>query len=475
MPPGAPARTADPGRAQVPVLRWDRCTDPPSPGFQCATARVPLDYDAPGGPAIGIAVIRHPATQPWHRLGSLFINYGGPGDAGAEVLPPSYHVIPAGLRQRFDIVSFNPRGVGKSTAVRCFPTAAAENKFLASLPEGFPAGKAQTYRWMTGFATLGRLCQQRAGGLLRHISTADVARDMDLLRQAVGDPVLNYLGMSYGTYLGATYANLFPGSAGALVLDGALAPTTWARPRQVGRLPLSTFMRVGQDMGMKATLGQFLDLCGRARTRHCRFSAGTPHATRAKYAALLLRLRRHRVTVRGVTVTYASLVAKVGGALFFTSQWPGLAATLEATWHASAQPTAASPSASRMAYPPPAPFGSGLPATGGYPGKEQTFAIYCADSPNPRHPANYAAEAAFGYARSGAFGPLVAWRDEACATWPATDAHGYYGPWNHWTLHPILVVGTTYDPSTPYAGAVGATHELARARLLTVSGYGHTG
>jgi pimeloyl-ACP methyl ester carboxylesterase len=113
-------------------------------------------------------------------------------------------------------------------------------------------------------------------------------------------------------------------------------------------------------------------------------------------------------------------------------------------------------------------------ASSPYAGVEQTYAILCADSPNPRDPASYPAQAAFGYARSGGFGPDTAWLSEPCATWPATDAAGYYGPWDRRTANPVLVVGNTYDPATPYQDSLIMAAELARARLLTVAGYGHT-
>lgn len=459
----APARTATAVSPPVPVLRWHTCAGPAGrQGFQCATARVPLDYTDPTGRTIAIAVIRHRATGPGPRLGSLFINYGGPGGQGVADLPPTYHLVPARLRQRFDIVSFDPRGTGLSTAVRCFRSGADEDRLFAGLPAGFPVGPAQTRRWIATFATLGRLCQQRVGWLLPHLATADAARDMDLLRRAAGDPGLNYLGLSYGTYLGATYANLFPGRVRALVLDGAITPTDWARPRRAGGVPLSTLLRTGQDLGMRATLGQFLSLCGRAGPRRCAFSAGTPLATRAKYVTLLRRLRRRPIG----TLTYAGLVHHVGSELyavfpvaaFHRQGWANLARLLQSAWRASGH----------------RPVTGWRAATSGYPWEEQQTAILCADSPNPRAPASYPIQGAFASGRAGAFGPDVTWISEPCATWPARDAHGYYGPWNHPTARPVLVVGNSYDPGTPYPGALGLTRELARARLLTLDGYGHT-
>ena len=169
---------------------------------------MPLDYRHPGGGKIDLAVIRRRATDPAHRLGSLFFNPGGPGGPGTVVLPFAYRLFPAAVRARFDIVSFDPRGVGASTAARCFPSAAAETRLLAQVPNGFPVGAAEETDWHAGFAGMDAICAKRNDPVLSHMSTADVARDLDLLRQAVGDRALNYLGVSYGTLLGATYANL---------------------------------------------------------------------------------------------------------------------------------------------------------------------------------------------------------------------------------------------------------------------------
>jgi pimeloyl-ACP methyl ester carboxylesterase len=217
----APASLAAPGplgaprplggtASPVPVLEWAACYG----SFQCATARVPLDYRHPDGAKISIAVIRHLATDPAHRLGSLFVNGGGPS-AQVDGLVASYQAIPAALRASYDIITFDPRGFGASTPIQCFPTMAAENALLAEAPDvPYPVSAQQISMNDRTWAAFDAQCARSAGPLLYHDSTADVARDMDLLRQAVGAPVLNYVGLSYGTLLGATYANLYPARPG---------------------------------------------------------------------------------------------------------------------------------------------------------------------------------------------------------------------------------------------------------------------
>jgi pimeloyl-ACP methyl ester carboxylesterase len=239
--------TAQTATAAVPTLTWRPCASASEAGFQCATVRgVPLDYGDPSGATIELAAIRHRATGPAHRLGSLLFNPGGPGDAGTQDLPTWYGLFPAELRARFDIVSWDPRGIGDSTAVQCFPTMDAEGQFLANAPIGFPVGAAETSAWIRTFAGFGRRCGKRNGNLLAHVSTADSARDLDLLRRVVRSPRLNYLGVSYGTLLGATYANLFPRRIRAMTLDGNVDPVAWSRRGTEE----STSLRLGGGPGL---------------------------------------------------------------------------------------------------------------------------------------------------------------------------------------------------------------------------------
>jgi pimeloyl-ACP methyl ester carboxylesterase len=435
----------------APVLRWHACDN----GFQCATARVPLDYQDPNGATISIAVIRHLATDPARRLGSLFFNSGGP----AEQIDPflaSYPEIPAELRARYDVVSFDPRGFGFSTAISCFPTLAAEQKFLAGEPL-FPVGRQQDLAWEKTTARFDALCASRGGPLIAHDSTADVARDMNLLRQAVGDPVLNYLGQSYGTGLGAVYANLFPATVGHLVLDGNLNPVAWTHGTG-----LPAHMREGTDISDAQTMQAFLDLCGKTSVTACAFSAGTPAATSAKFEVLSRRLLQQPITIGSPAQTWTYADVYTAFPEYDISAWPADAALLQQLWAASAPGTR--PPASSGASPVPPP-----------PSIEQIVAVGCADSDDPRDPADYAAAARLGEMRAGGFGLMAAWEDEFCAAWPQVAGQDRYsGPWNRWTANPILLIGNTVDPATPYSGSVAMSHDLARARLLTVKGYGHT-
>ncbi|MFD8420328.1 alpha/beta hydrolase [Streptomyces sp. NPDC059466] len=453
---------ADPAPADVPFppapaprLDWKPCVE--GPEYDCAIAKVPLDYLDPGRRTIELAVVRRKATGPGRRAGTLFFNPGGPGGPGTVQMPQNYGSFPREIRERFDIVSWDPRGVGNSTAVNCFPTTEEAVAWAAGKPVGLPVGEQQRAAWIAAFADLGRRCERRDPELLRHVSTADTARDLDQLRQVVGDPQLTYLGVSYGTFLGATYANLFPGKVRAMVLDSNIDPQAWTNHASDAEPRLTPFLRMGTDVGAAATLDQFLTLCGSASTAACAFSAGGARATRDKFDELMRRLRQRPVG----DWTYGRTVADVVSSLYVVHPgWTDLAARLQDLWQGRL-PQSAAPS--------PAP-----PVPVPYTGTEQAAAILCSDSPTPRDPGVYHALEEAAALRAGDAGRFWTWGAEPCATWPVVAADRYRGPWNEPTAHPVLVVGTTYDPATPYTGSQAMARDLASARLLTNHGYGHT-
>jgi pimeloyl-ACP methyl ester carboxylesterase len=466
----------------VPVLDWQPCAAPSQHGFECATAQVPLDYGDPQGATIDLAVIRHPATDPAQRLGALFFSAGGPAGAGTVVLPQLLNGFPATLRARFDLVSWDPRGVGASTAVQCFTTRADEEAFFAGVPfEEFPVSRAEERAWIRRYAAFGQVCRERNGDLLAHVSTAESAKDLDLLRQAVGEPQLNYFGPSYGTFLGATYANLFPDRVRAMVLDGNADPVAWVS-RGEGRPFLSSFLRQGSDKASAQGLDAFLDLCGQVATAQCAFSAGSAAATQEKWTALLQRPREQSVTLGTPprTFTYARLATTMGerGGTFSYPRWTETAALLQSLW-TSSEPSGAptEPTAAASLRTTGRESAGQRPSAGAearYAGPEQALAIICGESPNPRHPGAFRALAALTYARAGDVGLRWSWVVEPCTSWPATATDRYTGPWDQPTANPILVINNIFDPSTPYEGAVAVARALARARLLPVAGYGHS-
>jgi pimeloyl-ACP methyl ester carboxylesterase len=473
-----------------PELDWQRCTDPTQQGLICATAQVPLNYNHPHRRKIHLAVVKHPAADPEGRVGTLFFNPGGPAESISDFPTFLNRFFPEQVKNRFDIVTWDPRGTGESTAVQCFDSKKAEERFLKRVGEpasSFPVGRSEKDSWIRTYRRFDRRCGERNRSLLRHVSSAESARDLNLLRRAVGERRLNYWGISYGTFLGATYANLFPTQVRAVILDGDLNPRAWVhRQLRANRGEfLDTWLRQHSDQGAAKTLGAFLDLCGSANTAHCAFSAGSAAKTRAKFDRLLARLRRNPASAN---VTYAQLASKSVSALYYTfatgpdgnevDLWSGWAQMLQQVWKTGElnRPLTSPAAPSLSALAPgarPAATGTGAGARERYAGIEQQLAIVCAESPNPR-PGAYRSLDRFAYDRSGPAGSFWLWSSEPCASWPATAPDRYSGPWDRRTANPILVIGNTHDPATPYRGAKAMSRLLARARLLTVEGYGHT-
>jgi pimeloyl-ACP methyl ester carboxylesterase len=277
------------------------------------------------------------------------------------------------------------------------------------------------------------------------------------------------MGVSYGTFLGATYANLFPGKVKAMIVDGNIDPVAWTHSQR----DLSTFLRQGSDIGSATALKGFLDRCGRATAARCAFAAGSPAGTHAKLNTLFERLRKHPVTIGSPAqaITYATAVNTLVGSLYTTEPsavapgWSASAKLLQQLWeattpgHATAEPHTAA---------------SSVPSEDGYNGEEQGLGVACSESPNPRDPKTHRDLAVLAASRSGDVGRRWAWLAAPCASWPGTDRDRYAGPWNRRTEHPILVIGTKGDPATPYKSSVAMSRDLADARLLTVDGYGHT-
>jgi pimeloyl-ACP methyl ester carboxylesterase len=458
-------------------------------GFTCATVSVPLDYADPHGATIHLALVKHAASDPTHRIGTLFANPGGPGGQGLTQIPGWIDFFPQALKTRFDIVSWDPRGVGFSTAVQCFDSPDAEGEFLGDNGD-FPRTVAQQPAYIKTWAEFGKRCAARNGMLLAHVSTGDSARDLDRLRQLVGEPKLRYIGLSYGTILGATYANLFPDRVRALVLDGNIAPSNW-RATPPSDPSHSISMRIGTDALTAKALDIFLTMCGNAGTNRCAFSAGTAAATHAKFLALSARLQTGPVYLGARAFSYSDFLAQIPEGLLLAfphpnervpSQavqgWVGLAKGLETVWEARAAapptPDAAASSTPAASATPATEASASAPAVVSYVGPEQALSIECGDVPVPPSSA-FPALAMSVEKREGPVGVSIVWGDAVCATWPVQKAPGIYtGPFNRKTAAPILVVGNTTDPSTPYENSVGMAKELADARLLTVYGYGHT-
>jgi pimeloyl-ACP methyl ester carboxylesterase len=448
---GSPAGPPVQSDAPVPVLSWAGCGT--AARVQCATAALPMDYDQPQGAQVQIAVARVPATNPAQRIGSLFFNFGGPGAPAVDYLQAAGAGVLSALNARFDIVAFDPRGVGQSVpSIDC--RVDQETQGLLPRPAPTPidldsaALVAHAQRYVDS-------CLANNGEILRHVSTANVARDMDALRAALGDERLSYLGFSYGTFLGATYAALFPDRYRALVLDGPVDPGQWIHdPVALSSTQLVAFERA---------LDRFLAACAADQTACSGFGGSDPStaydALLASAAATPIPAPRYTEDPRPVT---ADDIRNVTLQLLYAKQlWGVLGAALAQA--ASGDASLIRAVVDLIIFP------------AGDPGLDRSFAIAGSEQQWPRDADAYLERGAREWADFPHFWSHFAYAEIPFALWPIRDEDAYGGPFTVDPSSPTpLVIGTTYDPATPYSWAAGLVRALGNARLLTMEGDGHT-
>jgi pimeloyl-ACP methyl ester carboxylesterase len=406
---------------------------------------------------IELAVIRHLASKPGQRIGSMFANPGGPGDSGVGLVRGDPEGLDAWGEGRFDVVSWDPRGTNRSTRVRCFRSDRGEAKFWAGT--SIPTTKVASKRYRRKTAALARRCGRVSGWLLPHISTADTARDLDYLRRLVGDRKLTYAGLSYGTFLGQTYANMFPGRVRAMMLDGIVDPVSYSKGAEA---------RVAGGLaGADEVFDQFLSLCDGAEPGRCALAGGSDSAAE-RVDRLFAEVKRKPIPAPTASplglshgrLSHGDLLLSQFAPMREPKKWPRDAEDLDAALggDGSALETAA------RGFLSPAAFGAATTSA----------AISCADAPARRRSHSWPRVIRRFDRVSHMQGPIAGWWLWApCASWPVHGQDAYRGPWTASTLNPILLIGTRYDPNTPYSSAVHAEQLLGNAVLLTHEGYGH--
>jgi pimeloyl-ACP methyl ester carboxylesterase len=438
---------------------------------------VPLDYDDPSGDTIELALARIPARDTRHRIGTVFLNPGGPGGSGVDLAAFGFGAdLAEKLQGRFDVVGFDPRGIARSTPLRCFETFDDAVAFFAEAPV-FPYLTEQRRPYFDLNSAFADQCRERQSRIFAHMSTGDVVRDLDLLREAVGDRKLTYLGFSYGSFIGNTYANVFPGKVRALIIDGVLDPRLWANGLQI----------FSDRVATEAEFQEFLRLCDQAGAPACGLAG--PGGAAQRFAALEASIRfQPFVFPDGFSYSYDFLIADAASAMYAPESWPDYADFFGALYDATAGDAAAATRAretrarvSRTL----AGWRGGGQAQGGqaqggpsrqeeYPNLFEGFAgNHCADTEYPRTLPLFNAIDRFAAAGSR-FGPFWWWTTaSSCARWP-TSRDRYGGPWTARTSAPVLVVGNYFDGVTDYDGAVASSELLANSRLLSYAGWGHT-
>lgn len=439
--PPAPAATPSPpapdlARFYDQQLAWADCD-----GFECASLEVPVDYADPEGPTLAIAVLRSPASD--DARGSLVVNPGGPGSSGVAYARATSAIVTDAVRESFDIVGFDPRGVGQSAAVDC----ADDAEFDALIEiDGTPDEPSEVTALERASALVD--CTAPVDGLLDHMSTADAARDVDVLRAALGQERLDYLGVSYGTHLGATYAALFPDRVGRFVLDGPLPADLDAEE-----------LTLGQAQGFEDSLRRFVEYC--AAEGDCPLGDDPdPTTGLERLRAILDELDASPAPTsdpdRPLTeaaATYAILMS-----LYRVGDRPLLKDALASLASGDGTPL------QRMLD-----ERVGRESDGTY--RDNSFdAFYAVSCRDRAAPVDIEASVSRMSEAAPFLGEYLAWGNLPCASTQAS-----VGPAPSGAIPPVLVVATTHDPATPFAWAELLVGQLGDAVLLVREGDGHTG
>jgi pimeloyl-ACP methyl ester carboxylesterase len=425
-------------------VSWRPCTG----GFECGEVQVPLDYDNPDGATLGLAVSRHPAGEPARRRGAILVNPGGPGASGITYAPTAVTQFRSDVLDRYDVVGFDPRGVASSEGVDCLSDAELD-RFVALDPT--PDNAAAVAEAERAIAAFGRGCVHGSGRLAGHVSTPEAARDMDIIRAAVDSPELNYYGASYGTLLGATYADLFPRRVGAMVLDGAVDPSQSVIEENLAAAA-----------GFQTALRAYLRFC--VNQRDCPLGRSVS-AAEDRLNALLERIDVSALPAGGGRrLTIGHAVLGVWLPLYVPELWPSLTEALRRveSGDGSALIRLSDLYTSR--------------GPGGYLDNslEALYAVNCLDQPAGRTPAQVRRLVPRFERVSPTFGEVFAWFLIGCPDWPVRTAE-HIPRIDAPGAPPIVVVGTTGDPATPYESAVALARQLRTGVLVTRVGEGHTG
>lgn len=426
---------------QPSAITWADCGG----GFQCGTLKVPLDYDHPTAKTISLALIRKPALNKSSRIGSVLLNPGGPGESGIEFLRGEATSL-NNVNQRFDLVAWDPRGVAESTPVTCVNTTQEDNYVAIDPVLDDPAEKQAYIQANKDFAAG---CQSRSGDLLPFMGSASTARDMDQIRIAVGDQKLTYLGFSYGTYIGQWYAHLFPTRIRALSLDGVVDPSVPANDSLYGQL-----------VGFQQNLDAFVADC-RSHTTCMYGVSGDP---KAKIAAAMDQLDKTPLKVGSRELTRGLATTGLLLTMYDQSLWK----------YADQALTALDAGDGRLLLVLADLYNNRNPDgtyknlfNGGY------HSAYCLDFPVPADISAYDQLLPKFTATSPLLGPGFVYSNLQCAYWPVKPKDPQ-GPLTVEGAPPILLVGGTNDPATPYSDAQSVNRQISGSVLLTRQGNGHT-
>jgi len=434
-PSTAVAAVAPPARAA-----WTTCAG--DSALQCTTVEVPLDYDHPGDGSLAVAVARSPALDPARQVGTLFFNPGGPGESGIQILPVALSELPPTVRQRFDVVSFDPRGTGASSPLDCGTSpSGAVSQLTVPARAGLPLPS-------TGFfTTMAEDCARDHAALAASLDSTNTARDMDRIRQALGLTTISYYGISYGTVLGTVYADLFPARVQTMVLDGAVDLHA-TLPVQAGE----------QAPAAERSVVHLLDTCGDVSP--CPLGADPTTV----YTSLAASITRRPLPPPGNGDDVPVTVGDLDTATLFAVSVPSFTTQYLSALVAARSDNGAPLRSLALEF---------VTDIDGAPLVDPQWAIACNDA--PAHPGPVAAGTlartlASRYPLIGSY--VASYTLAGCVAWPGgrqplADVRPSRAP-------PTLVIGNTGDPNTPLVAAKHLAADFPRASQLTWDGWGHT-
>lgn len=457
-PSGAGASTSSlPASAWVPAgkealaayyeqtLDWTSCD-----GGLCAELTVPIDYAKPDGKTIKLALLMVPAKS-GHAQADLVVNPGGPGGSGVDFAKAADRIVGPSVRQNDNVVGFDPRGVGRSAPITCVSDAQLD-AFLGSDPT--PTTPAEQEQFVASSKAFADACAAKNPDLIAHVSTYEVAEDLDVLRAALRQQQLDYLGESYGTFIGSTYAGLFPKRVGRMVLDGVVPPDLTSK--ELGK---------GQAVGFDTATRSYLANC--VAGGNC-LLGGTVDAGMTRIHSFLTSLATHPLPVSGDArvkqLTEGWAVLGIAAAMYTQENWPYLTQAFRLAFNGDGT--------GLMQL---ADYYTSRSPNGTY--SDNLFqvinAVNCLDRPDTADLTAVRANVAEFTKAAPLWGADLAWGDVICGVWPVHGDHPP-APVSATGSNTIVVVGTTRDPATPYQWAVQLRKELSNAVLLTFDGDGHT-
>lgn len=438
----APLAAAAP-QVPAPKLHWSPC--PKQTDMQCTRMSVPLSYRDPRGGHMKVFLYRSLASDPAHRIGTLFVNFGGPGEPASDIFA-AYgtdlnHLWP-GLNARYDIIAMDPRGVGRSENVDCKVDELTQS--FIRRPYTTPMNLNVKTLVAKDKAYI-RACIRRNPHILAHLSTANVARDMDLLRRAVGERKLTYLGYSYGTFLGATYASMFPHNYRAMVLDGPIDADAYIND------PMADLN--ARSEGYERALERFFQACAGDQVACSGFGGRDPWT---EFDKLVARANRHAIPAGKLRpVTGDDILWSARNAVYGKGAWGDLGKEL-------AMADAGDATLVRQSLTPEDT-------------RDSHFVIGAGEQRYPHDVSTYLRAGLNAWTEHEHFWFNNGYVELNYGLWPIHDKDAFYGPFRvPRTAVTPLVVATTFDPATPYHGALNLVRELGNARLLTMRGDGHT-